>query len=766
MRIRIKLLGRLALGTLLGSMPAGARTGTWHSYTNMNQPNAMVTSGGFLFVGTSGGIRKINLNTFDETDFTNENGLVDVNIVGITVDPAQQVWAVASSGMVSRYDGDHWTTMGRSYKASGWVINPKSILSHGKYLALGSTKGLSFFEPKTGLAIANVVKFGGEAGQSVTSLLRNGDTLYVATGKAVYKAAVDWDNILSNKFGSIYDPQIWVMASVANSITFPTLTSLGKSSANSIRQLRGDNFRSVTANPAVTIGVDSVTHPVDTLLGAPIFLDRFEGKIIVHDSGVLIEGPFRTISLSKRPLVLGEKSFDGIPPLISATAMEGRVFLGLSESLILFDSKTGFRLLSPVHAFPTAPVGNIAAKKDQVFALTLHSVVALKNGNWNLVDGGEFYNPSNEIFQNPLKNLVISNEGAAIVGNWGMGLIRLGQDYNKRMNSDTDPCLKKAQGDNYTIINSVSDPRGDELWVTDFQVDTTHYLLARYNTKTGKVDCPETVGSGTKGIRTYALRLLSDKLMAVADKDGVSLFEYQRGSVTPELKFRKKVVSPLAGDPTLDVLGDSFDRLWVLVNQKIGYVDSLSQGLQSAEPLKVKFLENISGHSCRTEESDGSGGIWVGCENGLFHIQPHAQVDQSEVERFTTEDGLLSDYIYDISVVKETGAVWIVSTQGINFYESEGRSPISSLDGVKGYPNPFRSQHQFFVIDNVSKGSSGAIFTQSGSAVKIFSSKDLKGAQFQWDGNNSMGNKVTPGIYIYSVTKDGRSAQGKIIVAR
>src|SRR5207249_1855263 len=106
---------------------------------------------------------------------------------------------------------------------------------------------------------------------------------------------------------------------------------------------------------------------------------------------------------------------------------------------------------------------------------------------------------------------------------------------------------------------------------------------------------------------------------------------------------------------------DDLDHLWVLKNQKIGYVDSLSMRLAGTANLKVQFSENITGHSCRAMEADGRHGIWVGCENGLFHIQPKAQADQSSVDVYTTEDGLLSDFIYDISVVPETGSVWVAT---------------------------------------------------------------------------------------------------------
>jgi hypothetical protein len=115
---------------------------------------------------------------------------------------------------------------------------------------------------------------------------------------------------------------------------------------------------------------------------------------------------------------------------------------------------------------------------------------------------------------------------------------------------------------------------------------------------------------------------------------------------------------------------------------------------------------------------------------------------------------------------RSDGRLWIVTENGVNSFQTSAQPVRSGVGAVRAYPNPFRPQHRMLVLDNVPKGATAVITTQSGDAVRRFAAGEMIGNQFQWDGRNGAGAKVTPGIYLYTVSNGSRTSNGKIVVAR
>jgi hypothetical protein len=244
------------------------------------------------------------------------------------------------------------------------------------------------------------------------------------------------------------------------------------------------------------------------------------------------------------------------------------------------------------------------------------------------------------------------------------------------------------------------------------------------------------------------------------------VYRYGIGGVKSNIEAFGQVTGGNGTDEGKDMQMDGYGRLWALMNGRIGYVDSLGDKVGAGKKLPVAYLDGFSGENCTMLETDARQGLWAGCENGVFRLTPGVQPELTGIEHYTINDGLLSDRIIDLSADPKTGEIWAVTEQGVSIFRSTAQPVLSSVSGVKAYPNPFRARHRMVVIDNVPKGATGGIFTQSGDAVRRFDSGDMRGNQFQWDGTNAAGRKVTPGIYFYSVTAGGKTSRGKLIVAR
>ena len=290
---------RVTLGTFIFlASAAHGFLGQWHSFTNKDHVACMQPFGGRMFVGTSGGIRSIDPATLEEKQYSNLDGLLEADIVSLAVTPGNRLWAASRGGFLYEWDGARWQAYGRSYVSERWRPNLRATLSAGKYIALGTEKGLTFFDTEKKVAQVNLTKIAGESNESVISLLRKGDTLFIGLEKGAYKAAVDWDNILSNRYASIFDPNIWTP------VAFPPQV--------------------IPENP----DPDSLAPPLDTL---PRRYDQlfFRGDTLESlPRGTVQAEPFAVEALFGKPLKLAGKAYPDYPGFEVVAQMAGKIFLG------------------------------------------------------------------------------------------------------------------------------------------------------------------------------------------------------------------------------------------------------------------------------------------------------------------------------------------------------------------------------------------------------------------------------------------------------
>lgn len=739
-----------ALGSVLllaAAIPAAV--GDWKSYSDYSQQTALIVWNGQLFAGTGGGVRRINPQgefPFKETVYNNMQGLVDVRIVAFTVDSDDRLWAGSRSGQLFRFEGETWSAWGKSYASAGWTLNPRAMAAAGRYLILGSEQGLSLFDRKSGTAALSLSRFAAVGKQSVTSVLTAGDTLYIVAGGNVLYARFDWNDANSGKYGaSVYDPAIW-----------QTATNLGSLPQWALQTEPGDNVT----------GADS---GVDSLAFRPVELSRLNGSLVVHDSGTLIDSPFRVKALRGRHNYVDGKPF-GMLTLSEAAVEIGKdVFLAGAQGLYWYHD-TGF-------AAVIMPPGPVPPVVDRAAAGRLAAVTA-RNGSALLMSGYGIFRfgrggqgesllefANTEVAPGELRNITSLDDGGFAYGSWGAGFVRADAAGKTRSWNSSNSCLKSLSDNGFTVIASLSDPFGNDLWMTVLENLTAQpvTLMAHLDLASNALSCVDVKNDNSQ---TFATRILSDSLFAVAGDKTMRIYRYGIGGIGTALEPFGLVTGGNGTDEGMDMQMDGYGRLWALMNGRIGYIDSLVDKVGRDKKLQITYLDGFTGVGCAMLETDVREGLWTGCENGIYHLSPQALPALTRIEHYTVNDGLLGNRILDLAVDRQTGLVWATTEQGVNSFQSQAQPILSSLAGVRAYPNPFRAKHRFLVIDNVPKGATCAIFTQAGDAVRRFQPAEMLGSQFQWDGKNSVGKPVTPGIYFYSVSAGGKSSRGKVIVAR
>ena len=710
-----------------------AYVGQWHSYTQKNTITSLQYYSGFVFVGTSGGIRKVSPGNYLEKSYDNLDGLLDVNIVAISVTPANQLWAASKSGFLYLWNNEHWDAYGKSYVSERWQPNLRAMVSVGKYLVIGTGTGLTFFDTEKKYAAVNLTKFADKNNVAILSIINKSDSIFVGTEVGVYKTAIDGSNILSQKYQSIFDPKSWTPVQLLKQVPKPILPSDTSKNSGSDSISRPFNTLAFDGSSLETFSTASVQYTditVKAVLGMPL---EVSGKI------------FKTITVFDSYAIVGDKIFLG-----------GPYFLGVLTSIAQSTSDSPAFIGLIKQDLPQAQIFNISSDKKNTYAQTRFSLFKLENENWKQVPG--FAINSEEYETRGLRNLSIDQDGNALVGTWGTGILKVSPNQLLKWDVNNSPCMDTAIY-KYTVIQATSQVYNGLLWGAVFKNEkATNYDLVALNLETGKMSCPILNGNG----RTVRhIKALSDTTVAVMSELGIDIYRYSIVS-NVEATLWKKIQMDGASE-SWDIAADKYGKLWCMMAGQLVYVDSVESRTGTLKPKEAPVFNGVD---CRQMEADAGQTFWIGCSNGLFHFSPSQNVDASVTKKYSLESGLLSNAISDLSVNKSNGQIWMATDKGISMYEGDSRPIQNDQTSIKIYPNPFRETHRYVIVDNIPAGMGVHIFSQSGNVVKYFKSESIKGGQCQWDGLNSSNAKVTPGIYNISVDGSGKTQQGKIIVAR
>lgn len=726
---------------------ASAYVGKWHSFTDMNRVTSILEHEGAVYAGTMGGVRRVDATNPTSgagwRDFNNLDGLTDPWITGFARGEGGVLWAVARSGYVYELErgGARWKAHGGSYAAQQWVMNDRAVIASGRYLFLGSEKGLAVFDTRQKVSQLTLTRFGSDLEVPVLSLLRRDDTLFAGTSAGVYRARLYFADPLNPPEGQGFD------------------------------------------NPADPGNWTKVDLPADS--GR-----RYDHLAIVNDTlatfgpGTLLQGSLPVRAFAGDSLMVGTRIYPWID-CVAALEVSGKLFLGGGSGLMVLPAPASAiadpEMLYPLRAYPIDTLANIGAYDDVVWGHAQSGIkrVDLTTGHVREASSLVNVNPrgaQEELYYRFLRNIVVTPARDVYVGSWGAGLVRRRADGQnqawKNSAAAGGSCLTPLMpADSFTVVAALSRPYARPgpgaalggLFIASLTEDVTHQL-AYFDTAAGLLQCPPS-GVGMPGGNPHAVHLFSDTLLGVATENGVTFLKIREEGTGPRFENAQNWSLPGASTAEAwDLAADGWKRPWALIGGQLAFLDSL----ETSTSRKMTPIDNFIGTDCKSLESDPAGKLWVGCANGLFHVTTGAAGELGAVRRYGMNDGLPSLFIFDVTVDQANGKVWIATDRGLAMLESASQPPRQSgdLQAVFPYPNPFRPHHAYVVFDKLPLNATLRIHGPGGEVVRIYRPGELKGNQAQWDGRNEKGQRVQPGVYLFSVTSGSTVQRGKVIVAR
>lgn len=221
---------------------------------------------------------------------------------------------------------------------------------------------------------------------------------------------------------------------------------------------------------------------------------------------------------------------------------------------------------------------------------------------------------------------------------------------------------------------------------------------------------------------------------------------------------------------------DKNGQIWVGTNNGLFVVTDAEKFFKDGVLTQIKVPRNdgtgladylFSGAQISAIEIDGANRKWIGTKNNGIYLVSSDGLET--IHHFTKDNSMLpSNDITSIAVNKNSGEVFIGTSEGIASYVSDATEPSPTLQEsvVHAYPNPVKALYNGVIsIVGLTHGCEVKIVDTAGYLITEGVSI---GGQFTWNGRNAQGEKVSSGVYyvlMYDENGD-ESLATKILITR
>ena len=233
----------------------------WKDYTNSNEIDAIAADANYIWVGSSGGLVRLDNSTYSPTFYNKDNSGIPNNLVqygALAFDKAGNLW-VGIEGGLAEYNGSTWI----KFDSANTGLSKLSV----DYIYPDNSGNIwvgTYFE--------GLVKYDGKTWTNESSLYSgtNGSVFYITQDKSGNMWVGTGNGIAVNKNGtwSVYDTSNSPLpGNVVTSIEFDSSGNAWLSTSNGIAKFDGTNWTTyTTANSPLsgqfiqTLKIDSQNH--------------------------------------------------------------------------------------------------------------------------------------------------------------------------------------------------------------------------------------------------------------------------------------------------------------------------------------------------------------------------------------------------------------------------------------------------------------------------------------------------------------------------
>lgn len=753
-------LGLLTIffGLLVSTARAGV--GDWTTFTNANFVQDLAILGGDLWCATSGGVLQFNVEDESVRKYTNVEGLGHIDALALSVDRLGKLWFGTNGGGLSRYDpsNDSWRTYTEFDGVAGKVAG--DVYPSENRIWVGTEKGISLFVWSETQGDyywkENYLAEKGVPVKNVRALLEHGDEIWVGMEGGVARARYRHPDFVPN----LQDSASWTNYDVSHGLADNQVNCLAL--ADSI----------VLAGTEGGVSAFQESAWVDWSLGLP-------PHTTVYD--LLVTG-----SQTWASTAVGLYKYDSqraFPPeWVPVLEGESVTGLALDSSGVLWAGTEGGGVMALegedwIRYITEGPARNnvdrvVLDHQEHVWISTIGpgwvaKVCRLADGQWTIFDESDGLETGQRLLA-----LFVDHLGRKWFGSWGDGIgilddggtLAKEDDVWLHLDEENSGLRGIIQNPQYVVVTDIAQDKQDNYWFLNYLgaesglvvCDSTLSEWTAYSVRDGLVFTEiislaiDQGGIKWVGARQNGMSRFDDAGTPFDQEDDDSLFAWQTYSENSPYPYE------IVNNNVTTICVDGRGVVWI----------GTAGGIMRFNGFYFSSVSGLLNQSVNVIVADDRDNIWVGTEGGLSFLDATGDV----WTHFTAANsGLVSDRVQDIAINGRTGEVWLATDMGLSRYESGIISPVSSMEAVTVYPNPFFPDRGdgLATFQGLADGSTVYIFNLAGELLREIPMSLNNLNQASWDGKNAHGSEVASGVYIFLARNEaGLTKVGKIALVR
>ena len=762
----------------------------WEVITYMNDISAIAETETGLWIGTSGGIYRFDLQDSTTRKYNNLDGLASLQITSLVKDKRNNLIAGSADGIINvRWaDSDEWEPY---YQMQGESIT--DVLAYEDTLWVAANSGVGvFLNTESGLEFRDFYNNFPVNVTSASKVQVYNNRIFFATGVGLLHASANFlqQNLKISEAWQVLKSSDGLPSDVIHDLAlFSDLLYVGANGGASqidksftVSPVPGYNFG--TIKNIITDGnrlifarsIDFYTRSGDNWQ----YGMKFDYNItcgIITQTGYLWfgfqKGGIRPETSGKYFRVDGPAS-NHVGNLIKDSRgnlwmASGKFKLTFTEGFYKYDFKswTNFRFSS---------TWNWKNSTDFVYEDRHGKIwIGAWGGGVTIIDDDrfDFYH----VWPEPGDLFVSSTEGQTILSFEGLPGAK-------------QKCLVGADvsgTDAFTVSTHFIEDRNGNFWIANYLARVPEYIGVIMDYPGPEIpDCNSWMYFGDNiGLSLDEGEISSFTFEYIGDRERLWMGTFNKGL---RVLDHKNTIT----DPSDDILYDDsngipndnlFSKTILCLKTDLDGIIWIGTagGLNSYQPNSsggsVVFFRHV-GETGPIENKinsifvDASNNKWFATDGGLSVLiadkspwDPNAWVHYT-----TTNSGLPSPIVNSVFVDESSGEAYLGTEAGLAIFKGSFAEIRSDMSLVTGGPNPFiLGKGTNFTIKNLAANSQVKIFNLSGQLLRRLTSDtgSVQGSRAVWDGRDDSRNLVPSGIYIYLVfNEQGQTGTGKIAVIR
>lgn len=359
------------------------------------------------------------------------------------------------------------------------------------------------------------------------------------------------------------------------------------------------------------------------------------------------------------------------------------------------------------------------------------------------------------------------------IGTHGKGLLQMNNGEPAKVWDENNSPLKGRAG-LYTIISGLATDSRNNLWVSNFDVDSCLHMIntsgkwTSYKLPTSMAGKIAIDSRNNKWILTpkasIGIIAFNDKNTADPNDDVIVQINTNKGSGNLPSSNVNDIAFTKSGELLIGT-----DQGYVKIRAPSNaFNPNAKSGDYDAQRVivSVETGTNLGGYLLGSEiinciVVDGGDRRWFGTNRGAWLYDSDGE---TLLHHFTKDNSpLMSDNVTSIGIYENTGEVFFGTDQGIVSFRSDALPASKELSELKIYPNPVKPEYNGEIsITGMPDNTLVKITDINGRLVNQTYSN---GGMAVWSGNNFDGIRVATGVYlVFCINQDGTETQaGKIL---